>query len=88
MNLQKCLDLICQHAATSARLKAENPDIQWLVWFINDIDPDVIEELAKQLHLEWHRNGRTIAVMAHGDGYYIHFFSVPVEIKQIFNRVK
>jgi hypothetical protein len=88
MNLQNCLDLITQHAATSARLKAENPDIHWLTWVIDDLDPDVIEELATHLKVQWTRTTNRISVMSMGDVYFIHFHSVPVEIKQIFNRVK
>lgn len=88
MNLQNCLDLITQHAATSARLKAENPGMQWITWYVPDIDPDVIEDLAKALNAEWYMATNKIAVATSGDGYYIHFHSVPVEIKQVFNRVK
>lgn len=88
MNLQNCLDLITQHAATSARLKAENPHMQWITWCIYDLDPNVIEELAKALNAEWYMAINKIAVATSGDGYFIHFHSVPVEIKQIFNHVK
>lgn len=88
MNLQNCLDLITQHAATSASLKAENPHMQWITWCIYDLDPNVIEELAAHLKAEWYVSTNRIAVATSGDAYFIHFHSATVEVKQIFNRIK
>lgn len=88
MTLQYLLDIIPYYAGKTAAFLAQNPGCKEIIWNVDNINPDLIEQLAEHLELSWYRNVDMIALCVGGDGFYIHFSSQPVEIKQIIQRVK
>lgn len=88
MTLQYLLDIIPYYAGKTANYQGQNPGCKEIIWSVDGINPDLVEQLAEHLEIPWYRNVNMIAICVSGEGYYIHFSSQPVEIRQIIERVK
>lgn len=88
MTLQYLLNLIPYYAGKTSTFMAQNPACKEVIWTVDNINPDLVEQLAEHLELSWYRNVDMIALCVSGDGYYIHFSSEPVAIRQIIEKVK
>lgn len=88
MTLQYLLNLIPYYAGKTSAFLAEYPACKEVIWSVDNIRPDLVEQLADHLELSWYRNVDKVVLCVSGAGYYIHFSSQPVGIKEIIEKVK